>query len=189
MSLYPTVSISVCCSDSPIHYLLSYKTPWCLCEGQALQPSTHIQSITLGLWLTHSNHLAHRRPWRNTHKVMYVNLCNFSRQTEGICCVVSSLFHVMSIVDVKHFPVLPLPVPCHIFSVWVNAEMCGMEWFTSAYIKPLSIFSASMTPDFCTEAISHTLRCAWASPELTAVLDSCSACLPHLRLGLILVTW
>lgn len=32
-----------------------------------------------------------------------------------------------------------------------------------------------MTPDFCTEAISHTLRCAWACPELNAVLESCSA--------------
>lgn len=43
-----------------------------------------------------------------------------------------------------------------------------------------------MTLDFCTEAISHTLRCAWACPELTAALDSCSACLPHLRLGVYL---
>lgn len=36
-----------------------------------------------------------------------------------------------------------------------------------------------MTPDFCAQAISHTLRCAWAHPELAALLDSCSARLPH----------
>lgn len=68
--------------------------------------------------------------------------------------------------------------------------MCGKGWFTSAYIKPLSIFSASMTPDFCAEAISHTLRCAWARPELTAVLwiHILHACLTS-GLVFILLTW
>lgn len=60
--------------------------------------------------------------------------------------------------------------------LWVNA-LKNVESNDSplAYIKPASIFSASMTPDFCSKAISHTLRCAWARHELTAVLHSRSA--------------
>lgn len=91
-------------------------------------------------------------------------MCVFSA---GTCCVVTPLNHyVWWVTRMSNASPCFLHL-CHVtHAVCVSkcAKTCGVGWFTAAYIKPLSIFSASMTLDFCTVAISHTLRCAWARP-------------------------
>lgn len=190
---YCAVGVTRCAC---VHSAAIWDSRWCFFKGQAWNHFPRKPSITSVLWLTCSNHLANSKPRGNTytrtHTHKHVDV--WFEQTGGRC-VPRCHFSWSSPCDDECCGCLTRPcvsITCTMSltqRVRECAEMCGMEWFTSAYIKPLSIFSASMTPDFCTEAISHTLRCAWAHPELTAVLDSCSACLPQLSLVLILETW
>lgn len=117
-------------------------------------------------------HIKSKHKPSNKQTENYANVISVNRQQAYVALSLLQI-HLMQIVQ-KSFNTSVYFLHLYLCHVTCSgraskcAETCGIEWFTSAYIKPLSIFSASMTPDFCTKAISHTLRRAWARHELTA---------------------